>query len=509
MSDEQPGAVPPPDEPAWERLDARMLLLGPVRAVGGFLVPAVIAAVGIGSQSGRHGVIIAAVTLVVSIVVGTLPWLTTTYRITSSALVIRKGVLNRQTLTAPLDRIRSVDLEATLLHRLLALRKVEVGTGVDDGGIELDSLRAGRAEALHQHLLALGTRRAAPLTADVVDDTLPASEAGTGQPAMQREPQQPARVLATFDPSWVRFAPFSLAPLAIAGVAIGAASQLDLPFGSTGEAVWDWLVRLSLIALVLLLVIGGLALWCAITMLGYVVQWWNLRLAREDGNLRLTRGLLTTSSTTVEEARIRGIELKEPVLLRAVQGAKLNALVTGLDDGTYGVLPQVPLGVARDIAGAILEPDPAAPQTLTLQPHGRAARRRALLRGVRGWATLVGVAAVTLWWFDRLSWQWGVVAVVVALGWGLFTGSQAYRNLGHALTDQHLVVGGASLTRTRWVLERDGVIGWVLTANWFQRRVGVVTLTATTAAGSESVDLVDVPRPEAEAIVRAVTPVWP
>ena len=80
--------------------------------------------------------------------------------------------------------------------------------------------------------------------------------------------------------------------------------------------------------------------------------------------------------------------------------------------------------------------------------------------------------------------------------------------LGHALTDEHLVATAASVTRRRTVLERDGLIGWVLSATWFQRRVGVVNLTATTAAGSESVVLVDVPRGEAEALVRTLTPEW-
>lgn len=500
-------------EQPWERLDARMLLLGPVRAVGGFLVPAVIAAVGIGSQDGRQGLVVAAITLVISVVVGVLPWLTTTYRVTTSTLVVRTGVFKRQTLTAPLDRVRSVDLEATLLHRLLSLRKVKVGTGVDDGAIELDSLSSGDAEALHSRLLSLSHVAAVPPVDSQPVDPLPtdAPQAFDAQlPALAPPPpaDEPAQVLAQFDPGWARFAPFSLLPLAVAAGALGAASQLDLPFLSTGEAVWDWLLHLSVVVLVLLVVGGGLLAWCAATMVGYLVQWWDLRLVREHGSLRLTRGLLTTTSTTVEEPRIRGVELSEPVLLRAVGGARLNALVTGLEDGTYGVLPQVPLGVARRVAGEVLRPDPDAPLAAALRQHGAAAQRRALLRGLRHWAIPTAVVVAALWWFDRLDWPWGAVAVAVAGAWGLFVGWQSYRNLGHTLTDEHLVVGAASLTRTRTVLERDGVIGWVLAATWFQRRVGVCTLTATTAAGSESVVLLDVPRAEAEDLVRTLTPAW-
>ncbi len=502
-------------EPSWERLDARMLLLGPVRAIGGFLVPAAIATVGIGSSDGMRGLIIAAITLVVSIVVGVLPWLTTTYRITSTALVVRTGVLKRQTLTAPLERIRSVDLEATLLHRLLALRKVQIGTGVDDGSITLDSLGAEPAEALHHRLLAMraatGPTRpphGAPGRNDESGEPRPSGADGARTDGTQPD------VLATFDPGWARFAPFSLLPLALAAAAIGAVSQLDLPFGSTGEAIWDWLIALSLGALLLVVILGGLLAWCATTMVGYLVQWWNLRLVRQGGNLRLTRGLFTTTSTTVEEARVRGVELTEPVLLRAVGGARLSALVTGLEDGTYAVLPQVPREVAVGVAQEILAGDhppergATAALDLDLHPHGSSARRRALIRGVRAWGGLATVAVVGLWFADWLSPLWGGVALVAAVAWGLFVGDQSYRHLGHRLTERHLVVGAASLTRTRSVLERDGIIGWVIAANWFQRRLGLTSLTATTAAGSESVVLVDLPRAEAEALVRETTPVW-
>ena len=41
-------------------------------------------------------------------------------------------------------RIRTVDLEATLLHRILGLAKVQIGTGVDAARLTLDALaRAG------------------------------------------------------------------------------------------------------------------------------------------------------------------------------------------------------------------------------------------------------------------------------------------------------------------------------------------------------------------------------
>ena len=70
----------------------------------------------------------------------------------------------------------------------------------------------------------------------------------------------------------------------------------------------------------------------------------------------------------------------------------------------------------------------------------------------------------------------------------------------------HLVSGSGALARRRTVLERDGVIGWVVRQTYFQRRAGLATLVATTAAGGERVEIVDVPYDAAVAVAAEVTP---
>ena len=100
----------------------------------------------------------------------------------------------------------------------------------------------------------------------------------------------------------------------------------------------------------------------------------------------------------------------------------------------------------------------------------------------------------------------GFVAVVLLAVAGVVTGVASYRHLGHALTPDHLVSGAGALQRSRTVLERDGIIGWVVRQSWFQRRVGLATLVATTAAGPESVVVVDLPLARALALVDAATP---
>ena len=81
-----------------------------------------------------------------------------------------------------------------------------------------------------------------------------------------------------------------------------------------------------------------------------------------------------------------------------------------------------------------------------------------------------------------------------------------YRSLGHALVGGFLVTRAGSFERRRDVLECDGIIGWNLRQSFFQRRSGLVTLTATTAAGRQRYAVTDVPLPMAVSLGNRAVP---
>ncbi|MBE7323889.1 PH domain-containing protein [Nocardioides sp. Y6] len=516
-------------EPQWLRLDKRKLLLDPVSAVKQSIVPIIAVLVGASSSDNLWWAIAAPVLAVAAALFGLVPWFTTTYRITPTQFQLRKGVFNKTTSTAPLDRVRSVDLEATLLHRILGMRKVQIGTGVDDERIELDAVTIARAEELRE--LLLRARRAAAVATSPspvgAGSGLPAAGApwgGTDQPPAAAWPggvthpveeAAPEQVLAVFTWSWVRFAPFNLARLAVIAAAVGAVSQLvgevSIDAAQVAESA-ESALRIGVVVLSLLVFLGLAVTWLVVSVVGYVVQWWGLRLTRAHGSLHLSSGLLTTRSITVEEKRVRGVELVEPLLMRVVNGAALSTLATGVGEGgTTSILPHCPTPVAVDVASDVLGDD--RPMRMPLVPHGPAARRRQHV--AHQWTTLfflglglVGHYVVSplaevatqapLWWFLAPGLAWIPIGVVLA--------ELSYAHLGHALTDDHLVAGHGTTARRRTVLEVDGIIGWVFEQSIFQRRLGLVTLQATTAAGGEKVTLTDVPEHLAVRLAARATP---
>ena len=60
--------------------------------------------------------------------------------------------------------------------------------------------------------------------------------------------------------------------------------------------------------------------------------------------------------------------------------------------------------------------------------------------------------------------------------------------------------------RRRSALSCEGIIGWNLERSFFQRRAGLATLVATTAAGRQRIDVQDVQLGEALRVAEALVP---
>ncbi len=113
------------------------------------------------------------------------------------------------------------------------------------------------------------------------------------------------------------------------GRVVGRAAEDGIHRADT-EPWWAALL-LVLLALVVLGLIGAVG-----ASLQFTESWWRFRLTREpSGTLHLSRGLLTSRSVTIEQRRLRGVALSEPLLQRLVGGANLRAIVGGLRAGGH------------------------------------------------------------------------------------------------------------------------------------------------------------------------------
>ena len=495
-----------------------------------------------------------------AVVTGLVHWATTRYLITDERVYLRHGLLNQKRLSIARDRIRTVDVTAHLLHRMLGVCRVSIGTGRNDlrsgESFHLDGLTRADAEALRMLLLPgagiagrqavamAGPGGAAGAAAGLTGQPATASAAGkaAGQAAGRAaSPGSPARAggepwaarpgawsgqadgamadgaaeIARLRLAWLRFAPLTLTGLVVLGVLFGAIVQLtnatQINIAKTGTArliVADY-ASLSVVQRVLVGGVVAIAGYVLVAVIGYIAVFWNFRLVGDGTDmLRVSRGLLSVRVTTISLSRLRGVEISEPLLLRAARGARCIAITTGLHVGRGAehegsmLLPPAPAVMVRDVAASVL----GLPEELCsgpLQPHGPRARRRRYVRALAGAAVIVAAICAATLGQHGPTWVW--VASFALLPAAAVLAADRYRSLGHRLTSEWLVTRTGTLSRRRSIISVEAIIGWRIHQTWFQRRQGLLTLTATTAAGQQHYSVKDVSVEQGLALAVAAT----
>ncbi|GIH96019.1 PH domain-containing protein [Planobispora siamensis] len=478
---------------AWRPLHRRSLAASAAMSTA-IVVPVVVVLIRVLPRDwtvpARAGAIAGAAALVLAgvLVFDLLRLRTTAWRLTGERLELRSGIVFREHRSVPRDRVRSVDLTSDPVRRALGLAVVKIGTAEHTSGersmLTLDPLSRRDAEELRGILLL--------------------------RQAGQEHGDDPSRdaPLAELDWSWLRLAPLTVWTVAggalILGIAYKPLDALGFDLFESGAAaqLWDWVTTRPWPVIPLLLALNVLV-GLAGAVVTFATAWGRYRLEREPGRLRLSRGLLTARSLTLEERRLRGVELVEPLLLRLGGGARVKAVAAGLRkkeeneaDEVAMLTPPMPRAtagrVAEQVAGTAF-PGLGSPGRPGLRPHPRAARTRRLRATVVSTAVLAAVAAAAARsWSLPAPWTWSWAVPVLALPVTLWLAADAARGLGHALGERHLVTRAGAIVRRTVALDRGGVVGWTVTESYFQRRLGLITVSATTAAGDGHYDVLDV-----------------
>lgn len=481
----------PADE--WRRLSPRMLLVHPIHDLVRQL-PLLIGSLVLGASTGNAMYAVAVTALLVAF--GVARWFTTAYRIDGEQIQRREGVLQRKVLSLPRNRIRSVSTDARLLHRLLGLTVVRLGTGQEAKGsaeFALDAVRSEEVAGLRAVLLA---------------------EA----PSIVAEQRSPERVLARWQPSWLRYSPLSFTGLAMIVAAVGLVYQTGvfakLENSELARQGLDAAERLGALASVVLASLAVLLFSVLLSVLRSLVTFGNLVLSRRDdeggqlpgGVLHLQHGLLRVREYTYDTARLRGGTLREPLLVRAFGGARLDAVMTGVAGAGEAslLLPPCPRATAETVLAEIIGPVGQVVAGGQLRGHGPAAVRRRWTRALALPVVLLVAVVGGSFFVSVAPWVWVMGGVLVICG-GLLAHDRA-RALGHRAGDGWLVARSGSLERRRDCIAAGGIIGWTVRQTFFQRRAGVATLVAATAAGVKGYRVLDVPADLAWSVAAVTTP---
>ena len=507
----------------WQRLHSRMIWVDALQTLVSVAPGALaITVFGVEPELGSMWPFLAvAVFGVIGAIGDALRWVFTRYRVSEDYVERRTGLLVRQYRSVRRDRIRSVDVEARLRHRLSGLRIVKIGAGqqsaTGESAFALDAVLAADGEKL-QHILLRDRRRRRAATFAAADAATPdsadtaAATPGTATPdtatevddetgaAAEIEQTRPPQVMARLQPRWVIYNLFNIWALVLAagvlwgGFWLAATFNMDIAAFGADLVGWEqlgWGPRVG-ISVGVVAVVGVVGM--AIT---FFTSHWKFELSRvfgaETTMLRTRQGLLHTKEVNRDEARIRGISISEPVLWRWLGVTDTTLITTGLDlwsssDPTT-ILPRGPKPVAQAVSGYVLQ-TPVNPMLTSLARHPSAALRRriwwalvttAVIAAGLGWMVLTDVFGRSVLWAAAALLPLAIAGAVIA-----------FRALGHTIAGDYLVVRSGLLSRATSALQRTSVSTIAVSESLLQRRLGLRSVSAMTAAGYGAYDAPDV-----------------
>lgn len=522
-------ADPPPAGASSERIDdGQPRKLHPASVVlgvrlrqllQGAVVPAFAgAAAGPGLQV--YGAILAGL-LLVGLVVRILAWRRFRFTFDGEVLRVDEGVLRRSHRSLDVARIQQVELDRSLLQRALGLAslRVETAGASSEPEVELRVLREQEARALRAAVRA-GKARASG------DDTVPADDEvgadddratghATGTDAEGDRDREGRHILHVRPGRLVLAAVTGSQLLVLPAVLAGALQFL----GNGDDGILDVTVilrgalELGIFVLVALLIPAALL---SAIVVGLLRDYdWTMR--RVDDDLHVSRGLLSTREAVLPLARVQKVEIKRNGFRRLLGYAAVRIHSAGGSGDDRRVT--VPLLHVDDVGGLLPEVLPGVETVPELSRHPRNARRRAVFRWVRDslWVA-VPLALLTFLPVDalplpELADHTPLIAaglLVVAVLFGLLE----YGHLAHGTTERVVASRFGAVSITTGLAPLVKVQGVTTRSSWFQRRLGLATVTAHVAGPGGDLDVLDCGREAAgdlhrELVVHAADPVVP
>lgn len=341
------------------------------------------------------------VTLMVAGGIYAISWRFYQFRTTADAVELHAGVIFRQRRYMRLDRLQAVDIVRPFLARIFGLSKLSLHAA--DGSettLTLEYLKEAEAEQLRRKILYLAS---GAQDDPQLDPTVQGSQAQHGPTAAVATPHDsaPRYPYADYLGAYVQHNPHGVVeavtppdgvipeqPAREQQPKAGPRELLTIPFGRvvgsalvTGlgaglaSAVWILLVGGFFLlvgsqsgpeALTSVVVLGGLLGFVGvttfvtlITAVSQINSNFNFTARTSDSGVRVTSGMLSTSSHTIPPGRIQAIQISQSLAYRMFGWYRIQVTVAGygIADSSTTVLP---VGKFNDVLlmMSVLAPDP-------------------------------------------------------------------------------------------------------------------------------------------------------
>lgn len=248
---------------------------------------------------------IAAVIALFGGISGIITWKTTTFVADEAEFRVERNFINRSSTRVDYTKVQSVDIGQPFIARLLGLAKVHIDVG-GAGGVDLAYLRKARAETLREDLIAR-MRHARSDHRDGAEEP----DATTGQEDADESVvvKVPARnlLLGTLVSGGATFSLIIAVTFVV--LSVFADTPVTLVAGVIAVGGWLW---------------------------SQTGRNWGFTMTRRGESLRITRGLLSTTTQGLRPERIQAVAVRQDLLQRLTGLYQVTVTVLGYGDPTSG-----------------------------------------------------------------------------------------------------------------------------------------------------------------------------
>src|SRR5690625_583527 len=375
-------------------------------------------AIGLGlfTFKGRSFIYFISITVVIyliTMIISGLRWYRFTYRITDDELQIEYGLFIRKQRYISKNRIQSIDLTSSVVHRMLKLVRVDIETASSGSNAEalLSAVKVREGEKLREELRTKTT--------------------------IYEETEVMGRVNPRYKISFKRlFLAGSTSGSIGVILAIGlfAFSELEqfVPQQFYDNAI-AWLIGLSIVIILSILMIVLLVLWM-LGIAGTIIKYGNFTIIKKEEELFITRGLLEKKELTIPLKRIQAIRIEESIIRQPFGYVTVHAEVAGGSmDNRDGIPVLFPILKASEVDGFLhsLLPD-YGPVTTERTHIPKRSRKLYLIRAI---FPVLLLSKVVGYFLTEFSW-----ILIFLFVTSIFIGSLRHHDGGYAIEGKKLTV---------------------------------------------------------------------
>ncbi len=412
--------------------------------------------------------IIFGIVIVIFAISGLVKWKRFEYWFEDNELRIEYGLFVKKKRYIPLDRIQSLDYTEGILHRPLKLVKVKVETA--------GSSSAKNSEA---ELTAITKEAANWIEAEVATAKRRRKEKNDGEISFSEVDEHPQQV----NTSVFNMSPRNLLVLAttsggigiiLSGTALFLSQFADMiPFDLMYEEVSGF-IKFGIIFVIVAICIGLLFVWLLSVIMTFI-SYYGFNVTLDEQDIVITRGLLEKKKMTVPLNRVQSVRIIENPFRQLFGYASVSIDSAGGGDDEGAKINLFPLVKKKAIYEPLKE---IFPDLMTADPLQKLPRRsRATYYRVDFLWMIPTIVAFSYYFYPYGLISLLVVPLIMLLGIWQHR-SAAYSLVGNQLT---MRFRGISLQTT--FLTKKRIQSMCTKQNYFNRRMGVATVTANVKSG--------------------------